>query len=89
MLCVYIPTMKFGKVGEVGIDASIHPGGHRFYAMVHTKGGWGACGYETEKEAILDLECEAKLPKGRRVLSKADIKTVVRALDSGWECSHP
>ena len=50
-----IVKQKIAGVGEVGIDTEASPGTGRWYVK-HYASGYDVCGFDSEQEAIAELE---------------------------------
>ena len=51
-------TKVIEGVGEVGIDAEASPGNGAYYVKLYD-GSYDACGFETEEEAVAELQDQA------------------------------
>ena len=51
-----IVKQKIEGVGEVGIDTEASPGVGRWYVK-HYASGYDVCGFDSQEEALIELEC--------------------------------
>ena len=51
-------TRVIEGVGEVGIDTEASPGNGAYYVKLYD-GSYDACGFETEEEAVAELQDQA------------------------------